>query len=105
MVPGAGLEPARGYAPTDFKSVASADSAIPAHLLQNYILRPEGLRPDTCTSAMDFDLDRAKLSISPYGQLCQGIRRERAHMVLDPLDAAVNIPLFTPIDSSNRRRI
>lgn len=29
-MPGAGLEPARGLAPEDFKSPASADSATPA---------------------------------------------------------------------------
>lgn len=42
LVPGAGLEPARGYAPTDFKSVASADSAIPAW--SNLPSRPIGKR-------------------------------------------------------------
>ena len=30
MVPEAGFEPARGYAPRDFKSLASTNSATPA---------------------------------------------------------------------------
>ena len=32
MVPGVGLEPTRNKVPSDFKSDASANSAIPAHI-------------------------------------------------------------------------
>ena len=34
MVPGAGVEPARGVSPPDFESGASANFAIPAHVGQ-----------------------------------------------------------------------
>ena len=39
VVPGAGLEPARGVAPRDFKSLASTNFATRAHILLIMILK------------------------------------------------------------------